>query len=115
VAAYLAPKYGYAPERVPAARARAVSVLDLLARTLARSDAAGHPYMLGGAPTALDVYAATALGVIAPLPPEMCPIPAVIRHALETLDPEVRAAVPASLLRHRDMMYARHLAVPLRV
>ena len=115
VAAYLAPKYGYAADRVPAARARAIRVLNLLARTLADSEAAGHAYMLGPALTALDVYAATVLGVIAPLPHQMCPMPDVLRHAIATLDPDVRAAVPASLLRHRDLMYARHLRVPVRL
>ncbi|MES1166263.1 MAG: hypothetical protein ABUR63_10920 [Verrucomicrobiota bacterium] len=115
VAAYLAPKYGYAADRVPAARARAVRVLNLLGRTLADSEAAGHAYMLGPTPTALDVYAATALGVIAPLPHEMCPMPDVVRHAFATLDADVRAAVPAALLRHRDLMYARHLRLPVRL
>jgi glutathione S-transferase len=115
VAAYLAPKYGYAPERVPGARVRAIRVLNLLARTLADSEAAGHLYMLGPTLTALDVYAATMLGVIAPLPHEMCPMPDVLRHAIATLDPDVRAAVPASLLRHRDLMYARHLRLPVRL
>lgn len=115
VAAYLAPKYGYAAGRVPAARARAIRVLTQLARTLADSEAAGHPYMLGPTPTALDVYAATSLGVIVPLPHEQCPMPDVLRHALATLDPDVRAAVPASLLRHRDLMYGRHLRVPVRL
>ncbi|MES1165358.1 MAG: hypothetical protein ABUR63_06370 [Verrucomicrobiota bacterium] len=115
VAAYLAPKYGYAADRVPGARARAIRVLSLLARTLADSQAAGHPYMLGSAPTALDVYAATALGVIAPLPHDVCPMPDVVRHAVATLDADVRAAVPASLVRHRDLMYARHLRVPVRL
>lgn len=115
VAAYLAPKYGYAADRVPAARARAIRVLKLLARTLADSQAAGHLYMLGATLTALDVYAATVLGVIAPLPHELCPMPDVLRHAIATLDPDVRAAVPASLLRHRDLMYARHLRRPVRL
>lgn len=114
VAAYLAPKYGYAPERAPAARTRALSVLAMLARTLGASQAAGHDYLLGAAPTALDVYAAVSLGILAPLPPEQCDMLPPVRHAFETLDPAVRAAA-APLLRHRDMMYARHLRLPVRV
>jgi glutathione S-transferase len=110
VAARLAPKYGYAPDRAPAARARAIATLRLLARTL---DESGGEFFLGGGPTALDVYAATMLGVIAPLPPEVCPMLPPLRQAFETLDPEVRAAVAPSLLRHRDRMYERHLRVPL--
>jgi glutathione S-transferase len=112
VATYLAPKYGYAPERAEAARARAVAVLDLLTRTL---DGHGGTYMLGHALTALDVYAAVTLGVMVPLPQEVCPMPAVLRHAVGTLDPQVRAAVSPSLLRHREMMYARHLRTPVQL
>jgi hypothetical protein len=42
VAEYLAPRYGYAPARVAGARARALSVLGQLDRTLAESRARGH-------------------------------------------------------------------------
>ncbi len=112
VAAFLAPKYGYAPDRADGARARAIAVLGLLARTL---ESHGGTYMLGHRPTALDVYTAVTLGVIAPLPPEQCDMLAPVRHAFETLDSAVRAAVPATLLRHRDMMYARHLRLPVQV
>jgi glutathione S-transferase len=115
VAAYLAPKYGYAPERADAARARAIAVLRLLGRTLAESQARGHDYLLGAAPSALDVYCAAALGILAPLPHEDCPIVPPLRHAFETLDPSVRAAVPEPLLAHRALMYQRHLPLPVRV
>lgn len=112
VATYLAAKYAYAPEHADAARARAIAVLNLLARTL---EGHGGTYMLGHALTALDVYAAAALGVIVPLPHEVCPMPPALRHACGTLARDVRAAVAPSLLRHRDMMYARHLRTPVRL
>jgi hypothetical protein len=112
VAAYLAPRYGYAPELVPAARARALAVLAQLTRV---RDEPRDEYLLGPAPSALDVYAAVALGVVAPLPPEDCPMPAPVRHAFETVDAEVRAAVTPALLAHRALMYERrHLARPMR-
>jgi hypothetical protein len=114
VAAYLAPKYGYTPDRVVGARQRAVGVLRLLGRVLEASAAMGHDYYLGPQPTALDVYAATGLAPIVPMPHELCPMLAPVRRAFETLDPEVRAAVPASVIRHRDLMYQRHLPVPIR-
>jgi len=112
VATYLAPKYGYAPDRAEAARARAIAVLDQLARTL---EGHGGPYMLGPALTALDVYAGVTVGILVPLPHEVCPMPAVLRHAFGTLDGAVRAAVSPALLRHRDMMYARHLRTPVQL
>ncbi|HVU50316.1 MAG TPA: hypothetical protein VHL80_06500 [Polyangia bacterium] len=114
VADYLAPRYGYAPERVDGARARALGVLALLDRTLAESHARGHEYLLGAAPTALDIHCAVALGVIAPLTEAECPTPAPVRRAFETLDDEVRAGVTAGLLSHRALMYARHLVLPVR-
>jgi hypothetical protein len=42
VASYLAPKYGYAPERVAGAQAHAIRVLGLLGRSLETSQRAGH-------------------------------------------------------------------------
>jgi glutathione S-transferase len=115
LAAYLAPKYGYAPERADAARARALAVLARLGRLLAASREAGHEYLLGPTVTALDVYAATTLATIVPMADEQCPLPAPIRQAFETLDRQVRDAVPASLLEHREQMFRRHLVLPVRM
>lgn len=114
VADYLAPRYGYAPERVAASRARAISVLRLLDRTRAESGARGHQYLLGPAPTALDVHAAVGLAVIEPLPEEQCPMPAPVRRAFETLDRDVREAVSPALREHRALMFERHLVLPVR-
>jgi glutathione S-transferase len=114
VADYLAPRYGYAPDRAAGARARAVAVLRLLDRIVTESRARGHAYFLGSAPTALDVHAAVTLAVIEPLPEAQCPMPQVVRHAFETLDPEVRAAVTPALRAHRALMFERHLTLPVR-
>jgi glutathione S-transferase len=114
VAEYLGPRYGYAPERVPAARARAVGILRLLDAVLAESRGRGQAYFLGAAPTALDLHAAVALATIQPLPEAECPTPAPVRQAFETLDEEVRAAVSPALLEHRAQMFSGHLAVPVR-
>jgi glutathione S-transferase len=114
VAEYLAPRYGYAPERVSGARARALRVLASLDRALAESRARGHEYLLGAQPTALDIHCAMGLAVVAPLPEAECPMPAPVRRAVETLDDEVRAAATSGLLAHRAMMFARHLVVPVR-
>ena len=50
VAEYLAPRYGYAPDRVPTARARAIETLRLLDAVLADSRSRGHAYFLGPEP-----------------------------------------------------------------
>jgi glutathione S-transferase len=112
LARYLAPKYGYAPERVDAARARARGVLAHLGRALEASDG---DYFFGDTPSALDVYAATALSIIAPLAEADCAMPPPIRRAFETLDDDVKSAVTPMLLDHRARMFARHLVLPVRV
>jgi glutathione S-transferase len=114
VADYLAPRYGYAPERADAARARAIAVLGLLDRALAESRARGHEYLLGAAPTAVDIHCAAVLAPIVPMPEAECPMPPPVRRAFETLDEEVRDAVSDALLAHRALMFARHLVVPVR-
>jgi len=114
VAEYLAPRYGYAPDRVPATRARAIGILRLLDALLAESRSQGHAYFLGSTPTALDLHVAVTLGTIWPLPEEQCPMLPPIRHAFETLDQEVKAAVSPALLAHRAQMFSRHLVLPVR-
>lgn len=115
VAKYLASKYGPVTERAGSAKARAIRVLRMLGRELEASLSRGCDYVLGSEPCALDVYMAVAVGVIAPLPEELCPMLAPVRHAFETLDPDVRNALPASLIVHRDKMYTRHLPVPVKL
>ena len=114
VAEYLAPRYGYAPDRVPATRARAVGILRLLDTVLAESRSQGHAYFLGPSPTALDLHLAVTLGTIWPLPEEQCPMLPPIRHAFETLDQAVKEAVSPALLEHRARMFSRHLVLPVR-
>jgi glutathione S-transferase len=116
LAQYLAPKYGHAPERIGPANANMRVSLARFAELARQARAHGHPYLLGGRLTVLDVYLASTLGVISPMPPEQCPglLPA-IRHALESAAPGVRAGVPAILLEHRDFMYERHLGLPVEL
>ncbi|MEP6654236.1 MAG: hypothetical protein ABJA82_12805 [Myxococcales bacterium] len=118
IAEYLAPKYGYAPELCEGARRDAIDVLRLLGGLLDQAEARKDDYCLGAVLSALDIYVAAGLAPLAPLapmPPDLCPMLPAVRHAFETLDPAVRAAVPASLLRHRDMMFQRHLTLPVRL
>jgi glutathione S-transferase len=114
VAEYLAPRYGYAPERVDPSRARVRRVLALLDRVLAESRARGHEYLLGAAPTALDIHCAVSLAPLTPMSEADCPMPAVVRRAFETIDDDVSAGVTDALLAHRALMYARHLPLPVR-
>jgi hypothetical protein len=53
------------------------------------------------------------MALLKPLPAGQCDMHDGIRAAFEWLDAPTRAALDPILLEHRDMMYARHLALPL--
>lgn len=110
---YLAAKYGYSPEIGAAARGRAVALLTMLAARLKAQGAAGSDYYFGDAMTAVDIYSATAMALFRPLPPEQCEMRERLRVAFGTRDAETDAALDPILIAHRNMMYDRHLALPL--
>ena len=70
---------------------------------------------MGAEPSALDVYSATFMALFHPLPEDQCAMPPAMRAAMETLDDATRAALDPSLLEHRDLVYARHLKLPLEL
>ena len=110
---YLGRKYGYSPDVGGAATARVAALLRMLAARLTAQHRSGRPYYLGMSPTAVDVYSATCMALFRPLPPEHCPMDEAIRSAFSRPDPETDTALDPILLEHRDMMYARHLELPL--
>ncbi len=113
VAAYLGRKYGYSPAAGAAAGPRVAGLLGMLADRLQAQRAAGSPYYVGSAPTAVDVYGATFMALFDPLPPAQCKMDAGTRAVFATRDAPTAAALHPVLFEHRDMMYARHLEVPL--
>lgn len=106
VGQYLAPRYGFAPHRLPAARARVREGLDLLAEAIG-----SRTYFFGDRVTALDVHSAAAMNILDPLPEAQCAILPPIRHAFESMRSEL--VVPPALLAHRDRMMERHLERPI--
>jgi len=114
VAQYLAPRYGYAVDRIPAARARILEVLGLFADQLASSRAAGHRYLLGDGLTALDLYLATFLTPIVGVTEADCPgMRSELRPAFAHLAAEVGPALPPALAEHRRWIFERHLPWPI--
>jgi glutathione S-transferase len=113
VAKYLGKKYGYSPEVGTVAGARVAQLLRMLATRLKAQRAAGSRYFVGDALSAVDVYGATFMAMFAPLPPEHCKMEASSRAAFELRDAPTEAALDPILFEHRDMMYARHLELPL--
>jgi glutathione S-transferase len=116
IAQYLASKYGYAPERVAPARARAAEILSLFDGVLAESRAAGHRYLLGPEPSALDVYLATFLTPMLGLSEADCPgVRPEARAAFAYLRDELGGAVTAPLAAHHALIYGSHLPWPIEV
>jgi glutathione S-transferase len=113
VAAYLGKKYGHDAEAGAATGARVVAMLGELAARLRAQREAGSAYFVGDALTAADVYAATSMALFRPLPQAQCAMDPVTRAALETLDAPTAAALDPVLFAHRDLMYAKHLELPL--
>jgi glutathione S-transferase len=114
VARYLAKRYGHTPGCAAGARARLVEILALLDATLESSRAAGQRYFFGDRPTALDIYVACAMNVLAPLSAEQCPAHPVVLATYAWTQRQLGDSIPQSLVEHRDHMYATHLTLPLQ-
>jgi len=95
--------------------ALAACLIGPLAVRLKSQHGRGSDYLVGDGFTAADVYAATAIGLFKPLPQAVCEMVPATRAAFEALDEPTAAALDPVLLAHRDMMYRRHLATPLRL
>ncbi|WP_437672161.1 glutathione S-transferase C-terminal domain-containing protein [Sorangium sp. So ce131] len=113
VAHYLAARYGYsAAIDIDRVRARIARTLAALA---ARLDG-GREYLAGDRPDALDVYAATFLTPLCPIPESDCPrLQPLLRQAFATAHEAMGDAVPRALVEHRRRMYERHLGWPIEI
>ena len=113
VAGFLGGKYGYDPADAGRYTRRVLELLGHFATVLRAQQSAGKDYYLGDTLSAVDVYSAAFMALFKPLPQEQCAMSATLRSALEWLNDETRAALDPLLLKHRDMMYTRHLETPL--
>lgn len=112
IAGYLGGKYGYTPDIGTTAGERTRDLLAMFGAALHARRAAGRDYYLDSL-SAVDIYSACFMALFKPLPEEHCRMNPATRAAFEWLDDETAAAVDPLLLEHRDMMYARHLELPL--
>lgn len=106
-------KYGLSDAALAAAPGRMAECLQLLDAQLARAQAEGGRYFFGDQLTALDIYWATFLGMIDPLPEELCPMASFFRPLYTNTHPVVRAALSQRLIDHRLFIYERHLELPV--
>ncbi len=105
--------YGVTPETIARAPGRMISVMQGLASQLHRQQAQGSDYLIGQRLSACDLHWAAFSGFVAPLPPELCPMPDFMRHNYTHLTPDLAAALDPILLEHRDRIYQRHIKLPM--
>jgi glutathione S-transferase len=115
LAGYLGRKYGAERGSKPRSRARIDEVLRLLAAQLDRGRARGGPYFFGEQLSALDIYSAASMIVLAPLALELCPMAPELRRPYEWLGAEVAESIAPALLAHRQLVYDRHLELPIEL
>ena len=95
------------------ATARVIAILQALASLLARSRAAGSEYLVGKSLTAADVYWACFAILIEPQPQAICPMSPEMRAVYANITPEIAAAADPALIAHRDMVWQRHIGLPM--
>ena len=105
--------YGWSPAAVERANQRSVSILTFFSEQLAAQQAAGREYLVGEGLSAVDLYWAAFCALLRPLSPELCPMPDFLRAGYGATTPEIDAALDEKLLAHRDLVYKRHLPLPL--
>lgn len=106
-------KYRYTEADGAAAAGRMARTVRALARQLERQYDAGRAYFCGSRLSALDIYWATFATMLAPMPPELCPMVTGFRASYSNPDPEVQTALSPLLLQHRDFIYRSYLELPV--
>ncbi|MBM4385575.1 MAG: hypothetical protein FJ091_19670 [Deltaproteobacteria bacterium] len=105
----------YASPDFPPARAaeRCAEIMRAFAQRLRAQRARGSDYLLGDTLTVVDLYWATFAAMLKPLPEEKCPMNPGLRASYTASDPVLLAALDPILLEHRDLVYERHLELPV--
>jgi glutathione S-transferase len=105
--------YGVSSETIERAPKRMISIMQGLARQLHKQRNAGSDYLVGNRLSACDLHWAAFAGFIAPLPPDLCPMPDFMRDNYTHLTLELAEALDPILLEHRDRIYQRHIQLPM--
>jgi glutathione S-transferase len=92
---------------------RIVAILNGLSTQLARQHQEGHDYLVGGRLSVVDLYWACFSMMVRPLRRELNPMPEWLWPLYGACDDEIDAALTPALLAHRDMIFERHIGVPL--
>jgi glutathione S-transferase len=111
--AALTKQYHVSDEAIAEAPARIIHILDGLTALLRAQRQAGSDYFVGTRPSVADVYWAAFSNLITPLPHDVNPMPENIRPIYGSIGPFVAQSVSPELLAHRQMMFERHIPLPL--
>jgi glutathione S-transferase len=106
-------KYGYDPEAMKTVVSRIAGTLAALTAQLKAQQARGVAFLVGETLTAADIYFVTFLNLVAPLPPEQCPMPDAFRAGFTAREAEIVAALDPALLVHRDRIFHAHFKNPM--
>ena len=63
--------------------------------------------------SAVDIHWAAMAALVAPLPPDVCAMPDMLRPLYANPGPIVAKALDPALLEHRDRVYREHMEFPL--
>jgi glutathione S-transferase len=109
----LAAKYGWSERAHAEATGKLEAISAELDSRLTGQRDAGSDYFVGAGVSAADFYWANFAALVKPLPPVDNPMPDYLRHTYEAVDERTRACLTPALEAHRDMMYERHISLPL--
>lgn len=109
----MANKYGWSESAHGIATERLQAISAELDNRLVEQKRAGSDYLVGSDVSAADFYWANFAGMVKPLGQQDNPMPDYMRATYETVDEHTRACLTPRLEAHRDMMYQRHIALPL--
>lgn len=111
--ARMAAKYGWSEAELVLAGQRIQSCLEYFTIRLRMRHKLQSDYLVGTELTAVDIYLANFIAMFKPLPHGDNPMPDYMRRSYEDLPESQQAWLSEELLAHRDMMYQRHIALPL--
>jgi glutathione S-transferase len=105
--------YGYSATAAAQAPARIVGILEMLSSQLKQQKAIGSAYLVGHSLTSCDIHWACFSMMISPLPAADALLSAEVHRMYSDIQPEVAAALTPELVGHRDLIFQRHIGLPL--
>ena len=106
-------QYRHSAEASATAPARCADILKMLVDRLKAQETVGSPYLVGTSLTVADIYWACFSIMIDPLPMEDMPVPESFRPIYLNRPPILAAVTDPILFKHRQMIFQKHLKLPM--